>query len=48
MRLDAKTVAALKLDGKTDAIFFDDDLPGFGHRLRLGAGGKLRRSWIAQ
>ena len=24
MRLDAKTVAALKLGGKTDAIFFDD------------------------
>jgi integrase len=48
MRLDAKTVAALKLVGKTDAIFFDDDLPGFGFRLRLGAGGKLRRSWVAQ
>ena len=30
--------------GKTDAIFFDDDVPGFG--LRLRAGGK--RSWIFQ
>ena len=48
MRLDAKTVAALKLDGKTDTIFFDDDMPGFGYRLRLGAGGKLRSSWVAQ
>jgi integrase len=48
MRLDAKTVAALALDGKTDAIFFDDTLIGFGYRLRLGAGGKVLRSWIAQ
>ena len=30
--------------GKADAIFFDDDVPGFG--LRLRAGGK--RSWIFQ
>jgi integrase len=48
MKLDAKSVAALKLDGKTDAIFFDDDLHGFGYRIRLGANGKLRRSWVAQ
>jgi integrase len=48
MKLDAKSVAALKLDGKNDAIFFDDDLHGFGYRLRLGANGKLRRSWVAQ
>ena len=28
MKLDAKTVARLVLpEGKTDAIFFDDDLP---------------------
>jgi integrase len=48
MRLDAKTVAALTLGGKTDAIFFDDTLTGFGYRLRLGTGGKVLRSWIAQ
>jgi integrase len=48
MRLDAKTVAALGLGGKTDAIFFDDTLTGFGYRLRLGTGGKVLRSWIAQ
>jgi integrase len=48
MKLDAKSVAALKLDGKNDAIFFDDDLHGFGYRIRLGANGKLRRSWVAQ
>jgi integrase len=48
MKLDAKTVAALKLDAKTDAIFFDDAMSGFGYRLRLGAGGKLMRTWIVQ
>jgi hypothetical protein len=47
MKLDAKTVSNLKLDGKSDAIFFDTALPGFGLRLRL-SGGKVRRSWIAQ
>jgi integrase len=30
--------------GKSDAIFFDDDIPGFG--LRIRAGGK--RTWIIQ
>jgi integrase len=48
MRLDAKTIAALQLEGKTDAIFFDEDMAGFGFRLRLGAGGKLLRSWVVQ
>jgi integrase len=49
MKLDAKTVAALTLPpGKTDAIHFDGELKGFGYRLRLGANGKLRRSWVAQ
>ena len=48
MKLDTKTVAALKLDGKQDAIHFDDQLAGFGYRLRQGAGGKVLRSWIAQ
>jgi integrase len=47
MKLDAKTVAALKLDGKQDAIFFDDAMPGFGFRLRLSAG-ELRRTWVCQ
>jgi integrase len=48
MRLDAKTTGELELDGKSDVIFFDDDLSGFGYRLRLGAGGKVLRSWIVQ
>ena len=45
MKLTSQTVARLTLPaGKSDAIFFDDDLPGFG--LRIRAGGK--RSWIVQ
>jgi integrase len=48
MRLDAKTVACLDLGGKSDAIYFDDQLVGFGFRLRQGAGGKLLRSWVVQ
>ena len=48
MNLTAKSVAALKLDGKTDVIFFDDDMPGFGYRLRLGGGGKVLRWWVVQ
>jgi integrase len=46
--LDRSTVAKLKLDaGKSDQIFFDDELHGFGHRLR-NTNGRLRRSWIVQ
>jgi integrase len=45
MKLTNATVTALGLPaGKLDAIFFDDDLPGFGVRLRAGG----RRTWICQ
>ena len=27
--------------GKTDVIFFDEAMPGFGYRLRVAAGGKI-------
>jgi integrase len=48
MKLTAKAVAALMLpDGKSDAIYFDDDLPGFGYRLRQ-SGEKVGRTWCAQ
>jgi integrase len=48
MKLTSKAVTALMLpSGKTDAIFFDDDLPGFGYRLRQ-SGDKVGRSWVAQ
>jgi integrase len=49
MKLTAKAVNALTLlPGKGDVIFFDDAMPGFGYRLRLGAGGKVLRSWVVQ
>jgi integrase len=49
MKLDNGTVARLTLpSGKSDAIFWDDDLTGFGLRLRVGSGDKVRRSWVAQ
>jgi integrase len=48
MKITAKTVGALKLPhGKHDAIYFCDDLPGFGYRLRA-SGDRVRRSWVAQ
>ena len=47
--LTAKATAALTLPaGKTDVIFFDDEISGFGYRLRKGAGGKVLRSWVCQ
>ena len=48
MRLDSKTVATLDLGGKNDVIFFDQEMSGFGYRLRRGANGKVLKSWIAQ
>lgn len=45
MKLTKASVEGLKLpDGKSEALVFDDALPGFG--LRIRAGGK--RTWIAQ
>jgi integrase len=49
MKLTAKSAAALALPAsKRDVIHFDDTMPGFGYRLRLGAGGKVLRSWVCQ
>jgi integrase len=50
MNLTAKTAATLSSlpEGKSDVIYFDDALPGFGLRLRASAGGKVLRSWVAQ
>ena len=37
MKLTSKTAAALTLPaGKSEVIVFDDDIPGFGVRLRAG------------
>jgi integrase len=46
--LDRATVVKLKLDeGKSDQIFFDADLKGFGFRVRHD-GARLRQSWVVQ
>jgi integrase len=45
MKLSQTAVAKLALPaGATDKIFFDDDLPGFGLRIRAGGS----RKWIVQ
>lgn len=45
MKLTEKTVPKLTIPvGKREAIFFDDEVPGFGIRLREGGS----RSWIFQ
>jgi integrase len=49
MKLTQKAVDALQLGGKADLIVFDDELKGFGVRLRVGAGAKrVVRSWVVQ
>ena len=45
MRLTQANVATLTLpEGKAEAIIFDDDLPGFGLRMRSSGA----RTWIFQ
>jgi integrase len=49
MRLTAKNTAALMLPaGKTDHIEWDDEMRGFGYRLRASVGGKVLKSWVCQ
>jgi integrase len=49
MNLTAKNVAAAELPpGKTDHIEWDGEMSGFGYRLRLGSGGRVRSSWVVQ
>jgi integrase len=48
MKLDSKTVAGLRLaDGKTDAVFWDDKVVGFGLRVRR-SGDEIKRSYVYQ
>ena len=45
MKLTQKAIAALALpEGKTETIVFDEDLPGFGVRIRAGGA----RTWVYQ
>jgi Arm DNA-binding domain len=49
MKLDNRTIANLALpEGKSDVIYFADDLPGFGLRLRQSGPDRVARTWIAQ
>jgi integrase len=49
MKLDAKTVSVLVMPpGKTDHITWDAELRGFGYRMRVGADGKVLRTWVVQ
>jgi hypothetical protein len=48
MKLNAKTIASLKLPaGRAEAFFWDEEFSGFGLRLRQ-SGGRLRRTWVIQ
>jgi integrase len=48
MKITAKTVATATLpEGKTDAIYFDDTLTGFGLRVRQ-SGDVVRRQFVVQ
>jgi hypothetical protein len=45
MKLIQATVSTIKLaKGKKEALFFDDDIPGFGLRVRSGGS----KNWIFQ
>jgi integrase len=49
MKINSRTVAALKLPANAaDVIHFDSELVGFGCRVRRGADGKVRKSFIVQ
>src|SRR6516225_11231267 len=50
MKLTAKTITTLTLAaGENDRIWFCEDLPRFGYRLRRSHdGGKVRASWLVQ
>ena len=44
MKFTVKTTAGVKLDGKSERIVFDDDIKGFGLRVREGGS----QTWIYQ
>jgi integrase len=49
MKLTSKTIAALRMPpGKKEHFEWDDELPGYGLRLRLASGGKLLRTFNLQ
>jgi hypothetical protein len=44
VKFTVKTTAGVKLDGKSERIVFDDDIKGFGLRVRAGGS----KTWIYQ
>jgi integrase len=49
MRLNARTITGLKLpSGKSEKIYWDSELKGFGFRLRGEGGGRTSRTFITQ
>jgi hypothetical protein len=47
--LNSDTVTKMTLPaGKTEKFFWDDELRGFGLKVRVDAGGIIRRSWVLQ
>lgn len=44
MKFTVKTTAGVKLEGKPERIVFDDDIKGFGLRVREGGS----QAWIYQ
>jgi integrase len=48
VKLNAKTINAIVPPTAGEVFYFDDALTGFGYRVRVGAHGKLLRSWICQ
>ena len=50
MKLDASVIATLDElpPGKSDAIYFDDAITGFGYRLRRRHDHRLARTRVAQ
>jgi hypothetical protein len=48
MKLDKASVRLELPKGKADLIHFDDELPGFGLRLRRSGEGHTLRSWVVQ
>jgi integrase len=48
VKLTNKAVSAIAPPTAGEVFYFDDALTGFGLRLRVGAHGRLLRSWICQ
>jgi integrase len=48
IKLTTKVVTAIVPPAAGEGFYFDETLTGFGYRVRVGAGGKILRSFICQ